>query len=208
MATKKLKTQYNYDRIGEFSEGRAIVCLNGKYGFIDTDGKEVIPPYYDYACDFQQGNANVKFKNKWRVIDRDGKVITKFDEIEFASQEKSNNNFSEDIQEKSNNNFSEDIISKYNEVKILKDGFAKVRLGKKWGLINEAGIEVVAPIYSEIRKLANGFVQIRVDDKWGLINESGNEIVEPVYYNPSSVFKSTFGGFIDKSGNKQQFEWD
>ena len=196
MATKRLKTQYNYDRVGEFSEGRAIVCLNDMYGFIDIEGKEVIPPVYNYACDFQQGNANVKFKNKWRVIDRNGKVIAKYDEIEFASQEKSNNYF------------SENILSKYDEVKILKDDFAKVRLGKKWGLIDKQGNEVVSPKYNEIRKLANGFVQVRIDDKWGLIDESGNEIIEPVFYNPSSIFKSAFGGFIDKSGDKQQFEWD
>ena len=170
------------------------------YGFIDTDSKEVVPPIYDLVCDFQQGNANVKFKNKWRVIDLNGKVIAKYDEIESVSSEKSD--------DKSENNFSEDISSKYNEIKILKDGFAKVRSGKKWGLIDEAGNEVIVPKYNEIRKLANGFIQIRIGDKWGLIDESGNEIVEPKYFNSSSVFKSAFGGFINESGNKQQFEWD
>ena len=69
MATKKLQTQYNYDRIGDFKEGLAIVSLNGKFGYINEDGKEVIPPIYNVASPFHKGLAEVKFKNTLRIID-------------------------------------------------------------------------------------------------------------------------------------------
>ena len=36
-----------YDEVGEFYEGFAFVMLDGKCGFVNTEGKEVIPLKYD-----------------------------------------------------------------------------------------------------------------------------------------------------------------
>jgi hypothetical protein len=47
---KKLK----YDLIDDYYEGRAIVKLNGKYGFIDLNGVEVTVSYYFFVNLFFQ----------------------------------------------------------------------------------------------------------------------------------------------------------
>ncbi|MDR2409638.1 MAG: WG repeat-containing protein [Bacteroidales bacterium] len=47
--------QNKYDYVGDFSEGLAYVELNGKYGYIDKTGTEVIPLKYDDAWGFSEG---------------------------------------------------------------------------------------------------------------------------------------------------------
>ena len=67
--------------MGSFREGLAPVELfglydNGKWGFIDKEGKEVIPIKYDWVENFSEGLAPVKLLNgKWGYIDKEGKVV-------------------------------------------------------------------------------------------------------------------------------------
>ena len=49
-----------YDDIGDFSEGLARVCREGKYGFVDKTGREVVSCQYDDAGDFSEGLARVE----------------------------------------------------------------------------------------------------------------------------------------------------
>ena len=55
-----------------FSEGLAQVLLNGKWGYIDKTGKEVIPCKYDWAWQFYEGFAQVSTKGKWGYVDKQG----------------------------------------------------------------------------------------------------------------------------------------
>jgi hypothetical protein len=58
-----------------FSEGLADVKQNGKWGYINTKEKVVIPCIYDGAMSFYKGLAKVKKNDKWSVINTEGKVI-------------------------------------------------------------------------------------------------------------------------------------
>lgn len=55
LETGKLLTPFKYDEIENISDDRIKVSLNGKYGFIDTNGKEVIPIIYDFVEGFHLG---------------------------------------------------------------------------------------------------------------------------------------------------------
>ncbi len=57
-----------------FSEGRAVIQLGGKYGYIDRTGATVIPADYDEALEFLDGLAAVRQGDKWGAIDPMGKV--------------------------------------------------------------------------------------------------------------------------------------
>ena len=70
------KTKYVlYNQILSFSEGLATVKLDGKYGFINTKGKEVIPCKYDYAGEFSEGLAKVGLDGKDGYINTKGKLV-------------------------------------------------------------------------------------------------------------------------------------
>ena len=65
-----------YDKVGFFQEeGLARVTLNGKYGFINEEGEEVIPPKYDEAYPFRKGLAAVELNGKSGWINPEGTVV-------------------------------------------------------------------------------------------------------------------------------------
>ena len=75
MVEKMCREKYDY--IDNFFGGFAGVMLNGKVGFIDTDGNEVIEIKYDNAGTiFANGFARVCINNKWGFVDTAGKEIT------------------------------------------------------------------------------------------------------------------------------------
>ena len=69
------KKKRGYDYVDEYSEGLAWVRLNGKYGFIDKSGTEVIPCKYDWAFSFSEGLASVKLNGKYGFIDKSGTLV-------------------------------------------------------------------------------------------------------------------------------------
>ena len=77
-----------YDWKNEYYEGLERVSLNGKLGFIDKTGKEVIPIKYDDAWNFLEGLAMVKLDKKYGFIDKTGKEVIpiKYDYAEGFSE--------------------------------------------------------------------------------------------------------------------------
>ena len=70
---------HQYDEMSEYyDDGLKRVCAQGKYGFIDFEGNEVIPLKYEDAFNFRNGFAPVKLNGKWSYINLEGKEITQF----------------------------------------------------------------------------------------------------------------------------------
>lgn len=70
-------SQYDYKVVGPFENGLAYAAVQfpGKMGFIDTSGKFIIPPIYEFVSSFSEGLACVKQDGKWGFIDMAGKVV-------------------------------------------------------------------------------------------------------------------------------------
>ena len=78
-----------YDQLSLFSEGYAAVCKNGKWGYIDKTGQEVIPCKYDWANPFHEGLASVEifYGSGYGFIDTTGReVIRHRREIEMPGE--------------------------------------------------------------------------------------------------------------------------
>ena len=68
-----------YDEAFPFQEGRARVRKDRSYGFIDTEGKLVIPCEYASCYEnFSEGLVPAKKGEKWGYIARDGKSTFDF----------------------------------------------------------------------------------------------------------------------------------
>lgn len=77
-ADKKLmaKRRDEYDTLStSFSEGLAAIRLNEKWGFINQNGKLVIPYQFDEVRKFSGGVTTVKVGDLWGVINPEGKWI-------------------------------------------------------------------------------------------------------------------------------------
>lgn len=61
--------------VSTFQEGIAITELNGKFGFVNRFGNEIVFPKYQEARFFQNGYAAVKTNTGWTFINKQGQRI-------------------------------------------------------------------------------------------------------------------------------------
>ena len=69
---------------GDFSEGKAWVCMNGKYGYIDKKGTIVIDTIFSYTSDFSNGIAYVAYGGRQGVI-REAARYEKYPDLRIES---------------------------------------------------------------------------------------------------------------------------
>ncbi len=74
-----------YDSLGNFSDSMLLVKSGNLYGYVNADGKEVIPCTYSRADDFSEGLAAVRNeKGKTLFIDRTGEVVIKPHDFDYV----------------------------------------------------------------------------------------------------------------------------
>lgn len=66
----------SYHYVRAFSEGRARVMKDSKWGYIDDTFQLAIPLRYDYASAFKNGRAEVILNGKILFIDREGNCLS------------------------------------------------------------------------------------------------------------------------------------
>ena len=129
--------------IYSFVEDLALVEKDGRFGYLDYHGKEIIKPKYENADFFSEGLAAVKVKGKYGYIDKTNKIVIKpkFDRASYFNEGlapvKINNKYG------CINKQGKIIISpRYGYLDIFRNGLAIFFQGQKWGYINHAGKEV------------------------------------------------------------------
>lgn len=76
--TGEVVIEPKYEYLDLFSEeGLARFCDHGRWGFVNTNGEEVIPAQYKEANNFSEGMAAVKVEEKWGFIDTSGDMVIK-----------------------------------------------------------------------------------------------------------------------------------
>ena len=186
-----LKISSKYQFIGNIKEySYTRVKLNGKYGFIDKNGKEVIPCNYDGASIFNEGLAAIKLNGKWGFIDRDGiEVIPHRYEEVYAFGEgfvaiKLNGKWG--FIDKSGR---EVIPCKYDGTYCFTGGLGSVRLQDKFGFVNKEGIEAIPCKYDAVDDFVNGIACVELNGGWGLIDNAGREVTSFNYTLPEIIQK-------------------
>lgn len=91
---------------------------------------------------------------------------------------------------------------------IFSEGTLPVKLGGKWGFVDDAGRLIVGPWFDEVEEFSEGLAAVMLDGKWGYIDHTGNYIVEPRFEDAwyfgngyASVLDGDKRGLIDTSGN-------
>lgn len=180
-----------YIRVGDFSEGKAWVQLpRGQRGYIDQQGNILFQGKYSQLKDFHQGLAVVCVSRKgWGIIDSTGAFI-----LTPKKRHKK-------------------IIS-YNEY-----GLAKVRVGKKYRLVDRAGKWVGKRAFGAIQEFSEGLAAVRLQStgqgsifgtnlNWRLIDTAGSFVGKQEYRKIDTfseglaLFKNQKGkyGYLNKQG--------
>ncbi|WP_375492617.1 WG repeat-containing protein [uncultured Nostoc sp.] len=176
-----------------------------KYGFIDKNGKEVIPVQFDIngssldlgniwadinfgeistsgVYGFSEGLAMVEIGGKIGYIDRTAKII---------------------------------INPQFENGRQFIDGLAPVKIGKKWGYIQKDGKFIINPQFDKAGYFKEGLAPVALGDspdklKYGFIDKDGKFVVSPQYKNAFHFSEGLAAveigdekpkwGFIDKTG--------
>ena len=67
--------KFEFEGARDFSEHLAGVSINGKWGFVGTDGDLVIKPQFDHVLPFLEGLAAVRQGGKWGYINPSGVFV-------------------------------------------------------------------------------------------------------------------------------------
>ena len=138
----KLIKSLNYQDVYYFKEGLARVEADGKYGYIDKEGKEVLSPKYVYAKDFRGGLARVKADGKYGYIDKEGKEV-------ISPKYEGSWYFGKNT-ERLMVSFGNRNVDKYEYEGEFSDGLIVVIKDGKAGVINQEGEVIIPTIYDYI----------------------------------------------------------
>ena len=173
-----------FDEYNDFYEEFAEVQLNGKYNFINREGKLLSSQWFDWSGNFYEGFAEVQLNGKWNFINRECKLLSSqwFDNC---------GNFSRGfawVQLNGKCNFINvegKLLSNqwFDWNDIFSEGFARVQLNDKWNFINIEGKLLSSQWFDWCNRFIEGFAMVRLNDKWFKIDREGrlcNEDGSPV----------------------------
>ncbi len=170
---------------------------NGKFGFKSPSGKILIEPKYTWALPESDGmiavNIGAQFNESKRTFEGG-----KWTYIDSTGKEITN------------------FI--YDEAFPFAGGYALVIIGKKEGLLDKSGKEIIPVSFDEIGERVDmvpgktspfhdGLIRVRQNEKWGFIDKTGKVVVPLIYSNAHNLSEGLGAveqkgkwGFIDKTG--------
>ncbi|MCA9803535.1 MAG: WG repeat-containing protein [Cyanobacteria bacterium HKST-UBA02] len=197
-----------------FSEGMAAVQNQSKkWGFIDPDGKLVIPYRYDRADVFKHGLAAVSVNDKWGYITKDGKVVGKL--AYWKANQYSPEGIAKVTIDNSGQSHYIDIEGaridngKYYSCKDFSGGMGVVSDGSKYGAVDNKGKETIPLEYTALGQFHEGLASFQEGayDKFGYIDKTGTVKIEPAFDDAGSfseglarVRMGDRWGYIDRTG--------
>lgn len=208
----------NYSWVGPFYEGRAAVEIDGKWGFIDRLGHEVIPCTFNSVSHFSGNAAKVERNGKFGFIDMDG--------YEFISpMYDSAGDFSEEVAAVETNgkwffidkNAMIAVAGEYGTAGRMSEGlFYAKRLNwnksGKYGFYDKDGNEVIPAIYNQAQDFSGGMACVAKSSLWsglkyGFVDKSGDMVIPFEYDNAGNISEDAVAvkkngkwGFIDRLG--------
>ena len=196
-----------FDEVDEFSEGLARVKVDGKYGYIDYNGKMVVEPSFVLAKQyFSNGLAGVYIDTvEWQQW-KDGKHLCYAKKVGFIDK-----------------TGRYVIKPQYDNAGNFRHGLAWIEIGGKCGFIDKAGNMVVEPQFDWRPEYKNGFYIVykhrySFNYYYGVVDTTGKIIfepqsfVEPIFcegyaqistdekFNGFGYLRPSNYGYIDKTG--------
>lgn len=167
--TENLVVPHKYQKICDFTEDFAWVKAKNKWGFINKNLVEIVPPKYTDAFGLDNGNFQLG------VIHCVGNPKIANDLSILTSWYKENRKKNPPIL--------------YNRIQGFSEGLMPVKLRKKWGFINTDGKLVIKPRFEYVKPFSFGTSAVCLNGKWGFINNRGNFVIKPQYADCTSFMK-------------------
>lgn len=163
-ATGKFVLKPKYDYLEPFREERAVFRVGKlqerrrwRYGYLDKNGAEVIPPVFHSASGFSEGLAAARVGNLWGYIGPSGvfKITPRFEGTRQGRLR------------------LEDTKAGY-----FRNGLAPVWSGEGYGFIDTAGTLVIKGGYDEAEDFCEGRAVVGHGKRFGFVDTHGKMAIE------------------------------
>lgn len=179
---KKIKSN-SFESVDEYADnGLAAASVNGKFGFIDTNGKWVIKAKFDETYKFDSIDNNLSLAMAW-IDEKHGYINQKGEWV---------------IKPIFGSHYDTGFENGVAMVSPVNSSF--------YGLIDAKGNWILKPQYEwdtagDIQTYKGHFTLIK-NGKWGVVNTQGKWIVEPKY---DYILSAEKNGYMVERNNKKIF---
>jgi hypothetical protein len=179
-----------------------VVVQNGKYGYIDHEGKIVIRPQFVWAEDFWRGLGTVYVCGRYVSIDSSGTLVP----LRIAVEGHLEGRRKDDKFGFVDAAGTFIIAPTFDEVLPFSEGLAAVRSGDKWGFIDASGRLVIPPQFKTAYYFKQGAAVAELDTGYVLIDTSGKalaegfQLVDSITDGRVPVSRGEKSGFLDVKG--------
>ncbi len=167
-----------------FSEGLAAVKTDGKWGYVDKEGRFIIKARFDDASAFSCGLAGVAIDEKYGYINTNGEIVIdlQFDGVASFIEERARVSVDEKCKYiDTEGSYISDALFDYGDD--FSEGLACVMVDEKYGYINLDGEMAIEPRYVMATAFSSGLAGVREEEggKCGFIDKKGKTVIDFMY---------------------------
>lgn len=171
-----------FEEINNMSEEFIGVKIDGRWGFVDINGKLRIANQYDNIGPYNEGLAPIKILNRWGYIDKRETIVVQpaYDTVYHFRGGLC------EVMKKGkygliNASGKITLDCEYDNLIKLKTGGYLTKKNNKFGLVSEEGRLLILPRFENVEDLDNGFVIASRKGKYGLLSSDGVSIIPMIY---------------------------
>ena len=192
----------NYSYVGCLRDGYYLIRDEAGWGYADASCRDLGLRFED-ATAFAEGIAAVKEEGLWRIISTEtvgeepAAGTARYEDVAYDRLRLASRTGSVLVKTESGWQLVSPggaaLSAVYDEVKpfVTEDGYAAVKCGGVWGLIDSSGTEAIAPSKEELNSGGSTLIAFRQGELWGYVDHTGEIYVEPQF---------AFAGLMDEKG--------
>lgn len=163
-------------------EGYRGIKRDGRYGFIDQQGRLRIANRYQAIQSFSEGLAAVKILGKWGFVNPQEKIVVNPNYEEVSEFKNGHAIVKRGHQIGLINKEGQLIIQpRYDAIERQRNGNYTIKAGSLHGLATPEGRLLLEPRFENLLDCGNGFVIVSQAGKWGLITIEGVSTIPMIY---------------------------
>ena len=166
------------------SEDRVRVKIDGKFAFVDTEGRFLINPYLNDAGDFSEGRARIRTTgSEWGFLDRDGQIVVPPTFQELGDLHDDRALFRRDGKVGYVDRTGAVVIpAVYDDARDFSDGRAAVKQGQRWFYIDTQDQRLGdGQTFISAGDYREGRAPVRTENPWEFVDGDGVRVIEPQF---------------------------
>lgn len=183
------KDDNRFEAINSMAEEFIGVKIDGRWGFVDINGKLRVANQYENIGPYNEGLAPIKILGRWGYIDKREDIVV---QPAYDTVYQFKNGICRVVKKgkygliNAKGKITLECI--YDDLLRLKTGGFLTKKDDKYGLASDTGQLLMLPRFDQVIDLDNGFVIASRKGKYGLLSNNGVNIIPMIYdelkYNP------------------------